>query len=79
LVDKFGRTLGEQIQDDVAWQYTIDRDRYRGQSPHDRLYVTYDDGGPQCKVFEYFPKWHYDHTIEVLEDGYENILPDNWP
>jgi len=79
LVDEFGRTLEQQLQDNVAWQYTIAEDQYRTQSPYDRLYVTDEDGGPQYKIFDCFPRWHYQHTIEVLEDGYETILPDNWP
>lgn len=71
--------MEEQIQDDVARQYRIDEEQYRDRSPHDRLYVTYEDGGPQYWVFDYFPHWHYQHTIEVLDDGYENNLPENWP
>lgn len=79
MVDEFGRTLEEQVQDDVEWQYWLDEKQYRDQSPHNKLYVTYEDGGPQYKVVDYFPHWHYQHTIEVLDDGYENILPENWP
>lgn len=41
--------------------------------------MTYENGGPQYRVFDYFPHWHYQHTIDVLDNGYENIFPENWP
>ena len=86
LLDEFGRTLEEQLQDQIAWEWHLAEERYRQRNysssiehqdgeelPHG-LYVTHDKG-PQYSRFEYFPHWHYHHAIEALDDGYEQLLP----
>lgn len=87
LVDEFGRTLEEQLQDQVRWEWYLDEKEHKidetyrserrygdGEDLPYGMFVTYDTGGPQFGTFEYFPHWHFEDTIERLEDSYEALL-----
>jgi hypothetical protein len=89
-VDEFGRTLEEQLVDDIIWQHWIDRDFHKIREEYvsddylqdggDDLpfgtYVTYDGGGPSFEIEEpYRAPWHKDMAIELLEEeGYDALV-----
>jgi len=89
LQDEFGRTLEEQLIDQIAWNYLVDSDLHsiheeyscddKYQDGDEDLpfgfHVTY-NGGPELEIEEpYLAPWHRDHAIEVLEeDGYDELI-----
>lgn len=90
MVDEFGRSFEEQLEDQIIWEYTLDTDKHRireeyvsdDQHQSDRVdlpfgfHLTYEDGGPQYKIEEpYTAPWHRDKAIELLrEEGYNAMV-----
>lgn len=84
--DEFGRTLEEQLQDNIVHRYWIRSDRYQqgeynsdashldGETRIHGLQIIYQDGGPQYSVEKYLPVWHHDKAVELLDDSYETLL-----
>jgi hypothetical protein len=68
--------LGERIAADVKHQYWIDEREFKDQDCSDKLYynsVSRQQDDPYTLI-DYFPHFHYQNTIEVLEEeGYEEI------
>jgi len=92
LVDEFGRTLEEQLQDQVRWEWYLDEKEHKidetyrterrygdGEELPYGMFVTYDHSGPAFDTFEYFPHWHFEDTIARLEDSYEALLEEPTP
>lgn len=89
LVDEFGRTFEEQLQDQIEWEYVLDSDQHRiheeyvsddqYQDSEEDLpfgfHVTYENGGAQYKIEEpYLALWHRDKAITLLNQSYEHLL-----
>jgi len=80
LRDEFGRTLEEQMRDDILWEYELAerrhvyRDEYVSDIGHQdgdlpyRMQITYRDGGPSYYVNDYFPHFHF-HTAAGLSEA----------
>lgn len=87
LEDEFGRSLEEQLQDNIQWNYWVDRDQHRihenyvsddylqdGDVPFG-TYVTFEDGGPQFRIEDpYLAPGLRDKAVELLDDSYEALL-----
>lgn len=89
MEDEFGRSFEEQLQDNIIWNYWVDRDQHRIQEEYVSdyylqdgdddlpfgIYVTFEDGGPQYKIEEpYLAPEHRDKAVELLDDSYEALL-----
>lgn len=71
LVAEFGRTLEEQIQDDVAWQYLIDEEQYQ-DTVIERTDYWYQDGSlyTACKDCDEVLCKNPDYDVfEAVETG----------
>jgi hypothetical protein len=78
--------LEEQLIDDLIYRFTLNQDQFlRGEYNSDTshldgedlphgIQLIYNNGGPQYSVEKYLPIWHYDNTIEHLQDSYEALL-----
>lgn len=86
LIDEFGRTLEEQLQEQVIHEYWISRDHYLKEEynsdtdhfdgedlPHG-IQIIYQNGGAQYSVERYLPRWHYREAVELLDESYEALL-----
>jgi len=86
LVGEFGRSLEEQLREQVIHEYWISRDHYLKEEynsdidhfdgedlPHG-FQIIYQNGGPQYSKERYLPQWHYQETVELLDDSYEALL-----
>jgi len=83
--NEFGQTLEEELQAQIRWEwylherafhdgeYNINTDDLDGEDLPYGLQVSY-DGGPSLEVVEYFPHWHHEHAIELLEDSYDELV-----
>ena len=88
-VDEFGRTLGEQVRDQIRWEYFLDEKQHMveeeyssdvshqdGDLPY-RMQISHLDGGPSYLVNDYFPHFHY-QTGAVLADENYGLLTEYW-
>ena len=88
-MDEFGRSLEEQLIDEIVWNHWIDRDLHKIHEEYscddiyqvdDELpfgtYLTYENGGPKFEIEEpYRAPWHKDRAIKLLEEeGYDALL-----
>lgn len=89
MVDEFGRTLEEQLIDDIIWNHWIDRDKHRIHEEYVSDDYLQDGGenlpfgfhvlfnyGPQYRIEEpYRAPWHKDKAVEILEEeGYDALV-----
>lgn len=83
--NEFGETIEEALRTQIRWEwylherafyndeYNIETDNLDGESLPYGLQVSY-DGGPSLEVVEYFPHWHHEHAVELLEDSYDELI-----
>jgi hypothetical protein len=83
--NEFNQTLEEALQSQIRWEwylheetfhdgeYNVETENLDGESLPHGLQIGY-DGGPSLEVVEYFPHWHHEHAIELLEDSYEELV-----
>jgi len=89
LEDEFGRSLGEQVCDQILEEYQAEEKRHvleeeytsdishqDGDLPY-RMQVTYQDGGPSYYVNDYFPHLHYQTAAALADENYDLLL-DYW-
>lgn len=89
MSDEFGRSLEEQISDQILREYQADERRHvleeeytsdishqDGDLPY-RMQITYQDGGPSYYVNDYFPHFHY-QTAAALADLDYDLLVEYW-
>lgn len=86
MVDEFGRTLEEQVQDQIQWEYFhTERDHvikkeYTSDTAHQdsdfpyRMQITYKDGGPSYYVNDYFPHFHYQTGAALADHDYDLLI-----
>jgi hypothetical protein len=86
LVDEFGRTLEDQIRDQIQWEYSLDershiiKREYTSDTSHQdgdlpyRMQITYRDGGPSYLVNDYFPHFHYQIGAALADDDYDLLI-----
>jgi len=77
------------LQDNIIWNYWVDRDKHRIHEDYVSddylqdgdedlpfgIYVTFEDGGPQYQIEEpYRPAGMVNKAVELLDDSYESFL-----
>jgi len=86
LLDEFGRSLGEQVSDQILEEYQANEKRHvlqkeytSGTSHQDgdlpyRMQITYRDGGPSYHVNDYFPHLHFQAAAALANSNYDHLV-----
>ncbi|NLV13231.1 hypothetical protein [Haloarcula argentinensis] len=85
-MDEFGRMLGEQVRDQIRWEYFLDEEQHirkeeyssdvshqDGNLPY-RMQISHVDGGPSYLVNDYFPHFHYQAGYTLASESYDLMI-----